>query len=101
MSGWVLTFAVTLALVVSAGGTAISAFGYQAVRGTPLERPIGALLLMFIGMTSYHVLLLFVPVRSFDARLVEAVVYTTVGVFVVVMVYFQRTIDDGFVVRRS
>ncbi|GAD53383.1 hypothetical protein MBEHAL_2143 [Halarchaeum acidiphilum MH1-52-1] len=95
--GDIAGLAIGLALVVSSAGVIAGGFALRAVRRTPLERPIAALTLLFVGLALYHLLLLVYSTRSVDIEFVEAATYTTMTGFVLVMVYFQVHVDDGLV----
>ncbi|MFB6165488.1 MAG: hypothetical protein ABEJ31_10055 [Haloarculaceae archaeon] len=86
---------------VSSAGAITAVFALRAVRKTPLEPPILALAVLFVGLTLYHLLLLVYPSYEMNLHLVKSITFTAMTGFVLLMIYLQTRIDDGVVgIRR-
>lgn len=101
MGGVIPTLSLGLTVGVASAGAVTSVFALRAVRHTPLERPVVAIGILFVGLALYHLLLLVYPTHWWDLQVVESLTYTAMTAFVLVVVYLQTRIDGGFTgVRR-
>jgi len=98
MGGVIQALSLSLAVAVASMGVATAIFALRAVRHTPLERPVVAIGILFVGLTLYHFLLLVYPTHQTDIAIVESLTYTAMTAFVLVMVYLQTQMDGGFTV---